>query len=74
MPKIKRFTEYHPHVVTIATCRREANGGKFKGSLASQLDILAKAAAAGCQLLDLELQSASKARPSRCNACGPRPR
>jgi 3-dehydroquinate dehydratase/shikimate dehydrogenase len=58
LARIKQFTEYHPHVSTIATCRRVANGGKFRGTLASQLDILTKAAAAGCQLLDLELQSA----------------
>ncbi|MGB7583943.1 MAG: shikimate dehydrogenase [Terriglobales bacterium] len=58
LARIKQFTEYHPHVSTIATCRRTANGGKFRGSLASQLDILTKAAAAGCQLVDLELQSA----------------
>ncbi len=58
LARIKQFTEYHPHVSTIATCRRVASGGKFRGSLASQLDILTKAAAAGCQLLDLELQSA----------------
>src|SRR5450631_197129 len=55
LPKIKRFTDYHPHVVVIATCRRLANGGKFRGSVASQLDILAKASAAGCQLRDIEL-------------------
>jgi len=65
LPKIKRFTEYHPHVVAIATCRRVSSGGKFRGSLASQLEILTKAAAAGCQLLDLELQSASKCRPEQ---------
>src|ERR1700691_205182 len=59
LARIKQFTEYHPHVSTIATCRRVANGGKFRGSLASQLDILTKAAAAGCQFLDLELQSAA---------------
>jgi 3-dehydroquinate dehydratase/shikimate dehydrogenase len=59
-PKIRRFTEYHPHVVAIGTCRRIANGGRFRGSLASQLDILSKAAAAGCQLVDIELQSASR--------------
>jgi 3-dehydroquinate dehydratase/shikimate dehydrogenase len=58
LARIKQFAEYHPHVSTIATCRRVANGGKFRGSLASQLDILSKAAAAGCQLMDLELQSA----------------
>src|SRR5690242_14249010 len=50
IPKIKQFTEYHPHVYAIATCRRADNGGKFRGSIASQLDILNKAAAAGCQL------------------------
>src|SRR5438445_4147727 len=63
LPKIKRFTEYHPHVVVIATCRRVANGGRFRGSLASQLDLLAKASAAGCQLVDMELQSASRLNP-----------
>ena len=65
LPKIKRFTEYHPHVTAIATCRRAASGGKFKGSLAAQLDILAKAAAAGCQLVDLELQSAAQCKPEQ---------
>src|SRR5271167_4350732 len=60
LARIKQFTEYHPHVSTIATCRRVANGGKFRGSLASQLDILTKAAAAGCQLVDIELQSAAR--------------
>ena len=39
------------HVVAIATCRRAENGGKFKGSLAAQLDILGKAAGAGCQII-----------------------
>ena len=42
LPRIKRFMEYHPHVVAIATCRRTASGGKFKGSLAAQLEILGK--------------------------------
>lgn len=65
LPKIKRFTQYHPHVVVIATCRRVANGGKFRGSVASQLDILAKASAAGCQFLDIELQSASRCKPEQ---------
>lgn len=65
LPKIKRFMEYHPHVTVIATCRRSANGGKFKGSLAAQLDMLSKAAAAGCQMVDLEVQSAAKCRPEQ---------
>jgi 3-dehydroquinate dehydratase/shikimate dehydrogenase len=65
LPKVKRFMEYHPHVTAIATCRRVASGGKFKGTLAAQLDILAKASASGCQLLDIELQSAVKCKPEQ---------
>ena len=65
LPRIKRFMEYHPHVTAIATCRRTASGGKFKGSLAAQLDILGKASASGCQLLDIELQSAVKCKPDQ---------
>lgn len=63
LPKIRRFLETHHYVNAIATCRRVDSGGKFKGSLASQLEILAKAAAAGCQLVDLELQSALRSKP-----------
>ena len=63
LPKIRRFLETHQYVTAIGTCRRADNGGKFKGSLASQLEVLTKAHAAGCPLVDLELQSASKAKP-----------
>ena len=60
--KIRSFLETHHYVTAIGTCRRAENGGKFKGSLASQLEVLAKANAAGCQIVDLEIQSASKAK------------
>ena len=50
-------------MTAIGTCRRADNGGKFKGSLASQLDVLAKASASGCQILDIELESANKTKP-----------
>src|SRR5271166_546508 len=63
LPKIHRFLETHQYITAIGTCRRVENGGKFKGSLAVQLEVLTKAQAAGCQLLDLELQSAWKAKP-----------
>ena len=63
LPKLRRFLETHQYVTAIGTCRRVDNGGKFRGSLASQLDILAKANACGCQFLDLELESAIKAKP-----------
>jgi 3-dehydroquinate dehydratase/shikimate dehydrogenase len=65
LPKIKKFIDYNPHSICIATCRRVASGGKFKGSVAAQLDILAKAAAAGCQLIDVELQTAVRCKPSQ---------
>jgi 3-dehydroquinate dehydratase / shikimate dehydrogenase len=65
LPPLKRFLESHPGTVGIATCRRAASGGKFRGSIASQLDVLNKAAAAGCQLVDVELQTASKCKPEQ---------
>jgi 3-dehydroquinate dehydratase / shikimate dehydrogenase len=57
LPKLKHFLDMHPEATVIATCRRAVNGGKFKGSAASQLEILTKAASAGFQLVDIELQS-----------------
>jgi 3-dehydroquinate dehydratase/shikimate dehydrogenase len=63
LARIKRFMESHPGTVVIATCRRVASGGRFRGSIPAQMEILAKAAAAGCQLLDVELQTASKCKP-----------
>ena len=65
LPKIRQFFDFHPQAVVIATCRRAANGGKFRGSLGSQLELLGKAAAAGCQLVDLELQSAARSKPQQ---------
>jgi 3-dehydroquinate dehydratase/shikimate dehydrogenase len=65
IPKIRAFMESHPGTVVIATCRRTAGGGRFRGSMASELDILAKASGAGCQLLDVELQTAIKSKPAQ---------
>lgn len=58
LPKLKHFLDLHPEANIVATCRRAVNGGKFKGSVQAQLDILLKAAAAGFQLVDIEIQSA----------------
>src|ERR1700686_1800053 len=65
LPKIKHFFETHPGTVVIATCRRAAAGGKFRGSIANQLDILSKATAIGCQLVDVELSTAQKCKPAQ---------
>lgn len=56
----KQFTERHPEAVLLGTCRRTINGGRFCGSLAAEIEVLLKAAAAGFQLVDLELESAQE--------------
>src|SRR5437764_3147201 len=56
--RLNQFLVAHPEILAVATCRRAANGGKFRGSLASQIEVLTKAAKAGFQLVDVELESA----------------
>jgi len=65
LPKVREFAESHPHVAVIGTCRRVASGGKFRGSIPSQLELLGKVADAGCQLVDLELQTALRLKPAQ---------
>lgn len=64
LPKLKTFVEYHPEALIIATCRRAVNGGKFRGSAAAQIDVLAKAASQGCHLVDVELETAAHLKPA----------
>ena len=60
VPRLLGEKEVRPgkSVLLLATCRREANGGRFQGTVAEQMEILEKAAATGCRLLDLEIESA----------------
>ncbi len=58
LPKLKEFLLDHTAATGIATCRRAANGGKFGGSVAAEVEVLIQAAEAGFQLADLELESA----------------
>jgi 3-dehydroquinate dehydratase / shikimate dehydrogenase len=58
MPKFKQFFEDNTAATAIATCRRQAVGGKFSGTVAAELEILTKAAGTGFHLVDLELESA----------------
>jgi 3-dehydroquinate dehydratase / shikimate dehydrogenase len=62
-PKLKSFMDFNPHVTLVATCRRVKAGGKFRGAVAKETDILCRAAALGCQLVDIELESASQMKP-----------
>ncbi|HTD24953.1 MAG TPA: shikimate dehydrogenase [Terriglobales bacterium] len=63
-PILKSFLEFHPEAIAIATCRRVKSGGKFRGSIQSEVEILLKAADMGCQLVDLDIQSAKKLKPA----------
>jgi 3-dehydroquinate dehydratase/shikimate dehydrogenase len=63
LPKIKDFLTDHREVKAIATCRRREFGGNFDGPLAAELDLLLKAAQAGCRIVDLEVESAEEAAP-----------
>jgi 3-dehydroquinate dehydratase/shikimate dehydrogenase len=65
LPKLKEFLAAHREVIAIATCRREAFGGHFVGSLSSELEVLLKAAEAGCRIADLEVESAQDAKPAQ---------
>ncbi|HEV7523153.1 MAG TPA: shikimate dehydrogenase [Candidatus Angelobacter sp.] len=67
LPKLKTFVEFHPEALIVATCRRVANGGKFKGSIASEVDVLVKAASLGCHLVDIELETAAHLKPNDFN-------
>ncbi|UWZ81996.1 shikimate dehydrogenase [Occallatibacter riparius] len=64
LPRLKRFLAEH-NVTAIATCRRKPNSGSFTGSLDEELSILLKAARAGCQIVDLEIESAEEAAPAQ---------
>ena len=64
MAKLKNFLDFHREATVIATCRRKLNGGKFTGSVASELEVLTKAAAAGFNILDIELQTAEAMKPA----------
>lgn len=57
LPKLKQFFAQNTAVIAIATCRRAANGGKFAGTAAAELEILIKASEAGFHLVDLEIES-----------------
>lgn len=60
IPKIKKFLYELGEVTAIATCRRVPNGGKFKGSIHAEIEILRSAIEAGCDLIDIEIETAEE--------------
>ena len=65
---VRDFLAANRDAIAIATCRRKPNGGSFAGPLAAELDLLVKAAEAGCQIVDLEVESAEEADPAHLEA------
>jgi len=65
IPRLKTFLYERGEVTAVATCRRAATGGKFKGNIAAELEVLEKAALAGCHLIDIELQTAEHLKPAQ---------
>lgn len=65
LPQLKEFLAAHRDLTALVTCRRQAYGGGFTGSLASELDVLQKAAEAGCHIVDLEVESAEECKPAQ---------
>lgn len=55
----------------IATCRRVDAGGRFEGSVEEQLQILIAAARAGCQWVDIEIESVKALRKPRFKDLAP---
>jgi 3-dehydroquinate dehydratase/shikimate dehydrogenase len=60
LPIFKQFLADNGAATVIATCRLKDNGGRFAGNRAASLEVLLKAAAAGFQLVDIELESVEK--------------
>src|SRR5580700_7857458 len=57
LPRLKQFLADNGAATAVATCRCEENGGKFHGTNNAALEVLLKAAEAGFQIVDIELES-----------------
>lgn len=64
LPLIRAFRAKYPDAQILATCRHKQNHGGFDGSIEQQLGILRGAAHAGSALVDLEIESAERAKPA----------
>jgi 3-dehydroquinate dehydratase/shikimate dehydrogenase len=60
IPALRAFLSENSAATVIATCRCKDNGGRFSGSNTAALEVLLKAAEAGFQLVDIELESVEK--------------
>ena len=61
---MRSFRRNYPDSFILATCRHKQNAGYFKGSIEEQIKVLEGAGLSGAAALDLEIESAEKARPA----------
>jgi 3-dehydroquinate dehydratase / shikimate dehydrogenase len=59
---IRSFHKRYPDVHLLATCRLKQNHGRFTGTVDQQIAILQDAAKVGAAVLDLEIESAERAK------------
>ncbi len=59
---IRKFRRVHSDVQILATCRHSHAHGRFKGAKEKQIEILRDSAEAGASLVDLEIETAEKAK------------
>ena len=63
LPALAEYLAQNATLTAIATCRPKASGGRFPGTVAAELDLLAAAARSGFHLADLSLESAESSKP-----------
>jgi len=61
---IRAFQRRYPESRIIATCRHQRNHGSFNGGIEEQLAILQDAGKAGSAAIDIEIESAERAKPA----------
>jgi 3-dehydroquinate dehydratase/shikimate dehydrogenase len=61
---IRNFVKRYGDAQILGTCRHQANHGHFSGSIDRQINLLAAAGNAGAAAVDLEIESAEKAKES----------
>jgi 3-dehydroquinate dehydratase/shikimate dehydrogenase len=65
LANVREFLAAHREATLIATCRRKEFGGHFALSLKDEFEVLLAAAESGCQIVDLEVESAEEAKPAQ---------
>lgn len=60
LPALREFLAANPQATAVATCRRQPYGGGFTGTAQQQIEILTEAAKSGCQLIDIETETAEE--------------